>query len=505
MLLIGTLSVAAVGLGSLMLRLVYIRWKYRHIPSPKTRSFILGHLYEISKEKAKSRGDHPIDSLMMKWHSEVGSIFVLYTFVDAIVILLNPADIQTVFMNPVLQKSHKQTTTFSTVLGERFIGNGVLCMYNNAQWRQTRQLYDHAFQQDFVRGLFPKLCECANEFLAKLMPLADGNTKVPMKKHIYVAAMSIITKVLYSLDFESVWKGRSLGMKHKYKKDTDINSLWNYAYVGGAIGANNPLYKYLHPFETRSYCEVARTLRMIGQECVEQRIKNMQAGKELPNDLLTCVLKLASNAQAADLESLVDNFINLHGGGGEPSASALSFAVVLVSQHPDVLQQLLTEIDQVVGKKKEITFDDLSKLQYTEQVIHETLRMYGPATPFGKEAPAGGITLSGYNISAGTILSAVHVGIMCQMSQYFEDPYTFKPSRFNPNNQKPSPYVFYPFGIGERMCAGKFFAMVLMKLFLVRLVQTYEVTLPDEYKLEVEHKLLKRTADDIMCTIQQRK
>lgn len=54
--------------------------------------------------------------------------------------------------------------------------------------------------------------------------------------------------------------------------------------------------------------------------------------------------------------------------GGEPSASALSFAVVLVSQHPDVLQQLLTEIDQVVGKKKEITFDDLSKLQYTEQV-----------------------------------------------------------------------------------------------------------------------------------------
>ena len=53
------------------------------------------------------------------------------------------------------------------------------------------------------------------------------------------------------------------------------------------------LLQYLHPFETRSYCEVARTLRMIGQECVKQRIKNMQAGKELPNDLLTCVLKLA--------------------------------------------------------------------------------------------------------------------------------------------------------------------------------------------------------------------
>ena len=44
-----------------------------------------------------------------------------------------------------------------------------------------------------------------------------------------------------------------------------------------------------------------------------------------------------------------------------------------------------------------------------------------------------------------------------------------------------------------------------MKLFLVRLVQSYEVTLPDGYKIEIEHTLVKRVADDIMCTIQQRK
>ena len=47
----------------------------------------------LSRVKSKST-THSAISIALFRHSEVGSIFVLYTFVDAIVILLNPADIQ---------------------------------------------------------------------------------------------------------------------------------------------------------------------------------------------------------------------------------------------------------------------------------------------------------------------------------------------------------------------------------------------------------------------------
>ena len=59
--------------------------------------------------------------------------------------------------------------------------------------------------------------------------------------------------------------------------------------------------------------------------------------------------------------------------GSEPTACILSFAVAVIHLHPDVLQQLQSEIDEVLGKKRKITYEDLSNLKYTEQV---TLHKY---------------------------------------------------------------------------------------------------------------------------------
>ena len=54
--------------------------------------------------------------------------------------------------------------------------------------------------------------------------------------------------------------------------------------------------------------------------------------------------------------------------GQETTASTLSFAVVLVHQHPEVLERLLLEVEEVLGDKDTITAEDLDKLKYTEQV-----------------------------------------------------------------------------------------------------------------------------------------
>ena len=54
--------------------------------------------------------------------------------------------------------------------------------------------------------------------------------------------------------------------------------------------------------------------------------------------------------------------------GQETTANTLSFAVVLVHQHPEVLERLLLEVEEVLGDKDTITAEDLDKLKYTEQV-----------------------------------------------------------------------------------------------------------------------------------------
>ena len=87
------------------------------------------------------------------------------------------------------------------------------------------------------------------------------------------------------------------------------------------------------------------------------------------------------------------------------------------------ISRLLSEIDDVLGERKEVTGDDLDKMKYTEQVlnhfatslsphsdlyiqvIQEVLRMYPTVAFMNKESPKGGITLSTYHIPEGTLMT----------------------------------------------------------------------------------------------------
>lgn len=54
--------------------------------------------------------------------------------------------------------------------------------------------------------------------------------------------------------------------------------------------------------------------------------------------------------------------------GQETTANTLAFAVVMVHQHPEVLERILLEVEEVLGGKVSVTAEDLDKLKFTEQV-----------------------------------------------------------------------------------------------------------------------------------------
>ena len=101
---------------------------------------------------------------------------------------------------------------------------------------------------------------------------------------------------------------------------------------------------------------------------------------------VVCVCVCVAANESADIETLVDDFVTFYVAGKqvmtlltyirhtiyypgqETTANTLSFAVILVHQHPEVLERLLAEIDEVLGSRTSVTAEDLEKLQYTEQV-----------------------------------------------------------------------------------------------------------------------------------------
>ncbi|KAH1024818.1 probable cytochrome P450 4d14 [Dendroctonus ponderosae] len=158
--------------------------------------------------------------------------------------------------------------------------------------------------------------------------------------------------------------------------------------------------------------------------------------------------------------------------GHDTTASAISFVLFCLANHPDVQNQVLNEIKEVRGEGQKITYKELQEMKYLEMVIKESMRLY-PSVPFysrqtteevlyedGKVIPQG-ITLI---ISAYAIHRNPHV---------YEQPDKFIPSRFFDLESKP--FTYLPFSAGPRNCIGQKFAMLLMKFALINMLSNFEI------------------------------
>ena len=52
--------------------------------------------------------------------------------------------------------------------------------------------------------------------------------------------------------------------------------------------------QYYHPFKAEEYRRTSRAIRAIGRDCIKKRIQLIESGEQVPNDILTHILQVAS-------------------------------------------------------------------------------------------------------------------------------------------------------------------------------------------------------------------
>ena len=125
---------------------------------------------------------------------------------------------------------------------------------------------------------------------------------------------------------------------------------------------------------------------------------------------------------------------------------------------------------------------DLAKLPYTEMVIRESLRLYPPAPAVARE-PVGDVTIAGYRIREGSLLS-VNTYALQRDARFYTDPERYDPERFSPGWEERIPrYAYLPFGAGPRVCIGNAFAMTEARLILATVAQRYKLSLEPNQKV----------------------
>jgi cytochrome P450 len=125
----------------------------------------------------------------------------------------------------------------------------------------------------------------------------------------------------------------------------------------------------------------------------------------------------------------VDDFITFLNAGQETTANALAFCLLELDKNPHIRAKLTNEINLVLGERNNVTFDDLTNLEYLECTLKETLRKYPPAVQFMREINEEEYSINGINFPRGTWV-AISPFALGRNPKFFEDPECFRPERF---------------------------------------------------------------------------
>jgi cytochrome P450 len=187
-------------------------------------------------------------------------------------------------------------------------------------------------------------------------------------------------------------------------------------------------------------------------------------------DLLT---QLVRNPNMSD-DLIRDQILTMLIAGHDTSTAMLAWALHLLSEHPPVMAQALTEVNAVVGQAKAVNLDHVNRLDYLDTVIKETLRLY-PPIHVGNRFVVDDTTIAGYELQAGTRVMA-SIYLSHRDERYWKEPEHFHPERFGVETERRPPFTYVPFGGGPRVCIGASFAQIEAKVVLARILQQFELT-----------------------------
>lgn len=168
---------------------------------------------------------------------------------------------------------------------------------------------------------------------------------------------------------------------------------------------------------------------------------------------------------------------------------SITWALSLLLNNIHKLEKAQEELDNVVGRDRQVDESDVPKLVYLQAIVKETLRMYPPSPLLISRAAMEDSALSsGYKVPVGTRL-IVNASKIHRDERVWRNPDEFQPERFLTSHKgidvKGQNFELIPFGSGRRSCPGIWLALNVVHLTLASLLHNFEVTKPSNEDVDM--------------------
>jgi len=339
------------------------------------------------------------------------------------------------------------------------MGNGLAVSEGDFWLRQRRMIQPHFHRKQLV-GLTEAMVTAITEGLEAWDRSADAQQPIDALQSFSTTTMRVIARVLF---------GQGVA-----QADLDrVSEVMAFAIDYLMIGSMTYTFPRWLPIPgARRYRVVLHELdHLVTQIIAHEREAATPSASLLA--MLAHMIDEETGERMTDAH-LKDEVKTFFLAGYETTSLALTWAIYLLTQHPDTMDKLRAEVDTVLAGRTP-SFADLATLNYTRMVLQEAMRLR-PASWWVPRTAVADDVIDGYAIPAGTTVVSLTYGIHNNPDVWAE-PERFDPERFTSEQvAQRHKLAWVPFGTGQRQCIGKDFALMEAQIILAMIVQRYTLT-----------------------------
>lgn len=150
--------------------------------------------------------------------------------------------------------------------------------------------------------------------------------------------------------------------------------------------------------------------------------------------------------------------------------------LLMLAINQDVQERVYEEISANVSDVEALDYDTLTKLEYMDRTIKETMRMFPLAQILLRQTDED-VQLTECIIPKGTVLVLSVFKMHRNKEIWGPTADEFDPERFLPESSEGRhPYAYLPFSAGPRNCIGAKYAMIAMKMMLCHMLTAYKLS-----------------------------
>jgi cytochrome P450 len=358
---------------------------------------------------------------------------------------------------------------------------------NGEVWKRQRRLMDPSFEAARVKLVYGRMRDAALAMAERLAALPAGATHDVEVEMTHVTADIILRTILS----QPLGDGRAHAIFQAFAR---YQALAPRLMMPSFFGL-----RWLRPWwQVRRSRAAAAEIRGLLVELIGPRYEAArQAGGDADaghDDILASLLRVRDpeTGQGFSFEELVDQVAMLFLAGHETSASALSWALHLLANSPDVQERLHAE----AAARLDLDAADpgsLRDLALARNVFREALRLFPPVGFLARQCAAPR-TLRDKRVRAGASV-VVSPWLIQRHKELWARPDVFDPDRYDdedgraaglagddeaetvssstPSARESLRRAYLPFGMGPRVCIGAAFAQQEAALVLAVLARQF--------------------------------